>query len=62
MSTGSTCPNCGRVHGSDCVIALRRFFKPDITYRARFDGAPERDKRPQAEADWCHHHATKERP
>ena len=57
---GPTCPTCGRIHGTDCVIALRRFLMPDVKFKARFEDAPERDTRAKAEADYCHHQATKE--
>lgn len=54
---------CGRIHPSDCVRALGRFLDGGShTYRADYHGAPIRFDPAEAEADWCHHHATKEEP
>ena len=53
---GPTCPECGRIHPSDCVRAGWRFDPPDdysTTYRADYPDAPIRLSRTEAEADWC---------
>ena len=58
--TGPTCPKCGRIHGSDCVRALGRFGTSAPLYRANYPLSPAHRDPAEAEADWCHHHATRE--
>lgn len=52
MST-QPCPVCDRTHESDMAQAIDRFRSWSATFRARYDGAPVRAKRVEAEQDMC---------
>lgn len=53
MTLKPFCPECGRVHPSDCVRAVGRFDDGAAVYAARLPEALVRQTRAEAEADWC---------
>ncbi len=55
----AACPECGRVHPSDCVRAVGRFDDGATVYAARLPEALVRQTRAEAESDWCRARAGK---
>ena len=62
------CPHCRTIHPAEAVRAIGRFDRRrTTTYAAAYTGAPTRETREQAEADYCqwrrsHGHQTGARP
>lgn len=57
MNRNEPCPTCHRTHESDMAQAISRFRSWPSTFRARYDGAPTRARRVEAEQDMCQHWA-----
>ena len=47
------CPDCGATHTSTDTCAVGRFLPTGPEFRARYDGAPLRATRAEAERDMC---------